>query len=67
MTKEEILEALDVYEDATCLFDPESIPTKREDFIAGEKCDILFEKCCKYRQPLIDYIYRDNIGIKAPF
>lgn len=58
MTKTEILEALDTLSEATGSVDPESIYTDRDGIVDGRSGDELYARCLKYRQPLIDYIYR---------
>jgi len=58
MTKEEILEAIDTYVDATGGMDPESIYTERGDIIDGPVGDALWDNCVKYREPLIQYVFR---------
>ena len=58
MTKEEILEALDVLSQCS-LIDPEGIYVDRQGIIEGADGDNLWKLCKKYRQPLIDYVYRD--------
>lgn len=57
MTKEEILEAIDTLSVCDCC-DPESIYSDRSDIVDGVEGDFLWEKCKKYRESLINYIYR---------
>lgn len=57
MTKEEILEALDTLHGRDCV-DPERLPSKRADVTDDASGQKFWEQCLKYRQPLIDFIYR---------
>ena len=62
MTKEEILEAIDTMHEWG-LLDPEGLPTKRSDVI--QDAEEFWQCCVKYRQPFIDYVFRNLDGIIA--
>ncbi len=55
-TKEELLEMLDIVHEWVGI-DAESLPSKREE--VTPEAEEFWQKCQKYRQPLIDYIYRN--------
>jgi len=54
MTKEELLEAIKLSCDIDCM-QPDYLYSKRDEIVDGDDGDILWEKCKKYRQPLIDF------------
>lgn len=58
MSKEEILEALDTLHEWS-LADPESLPTERSRVTADSEGQKFWEASQKYRQPLIDFLYRN--------
>lgn len=56
MTKEELLEAMDILLEWGSI-DPENLPTERSE--VTEEAEDFWLLTQKYRQPLIEYLYRD--------
>ena len=54
LTKEELLEAIELLSDTDCM-QPEDLYSERDKIVDGDDGDLLWEKCKKYRQPLIDF------------
>ena len=54
MTKEELLEAFKLLSDTNCM-QPDYLYNRRSAIVDGAYGDLLWEKCEKYRQPLIDF------------